>query len=164
MSNKILPIVVACITCENHILLLRRFNEPFKNQWSLPGGKIDYGEFIDQAAIREIKEETGLFFQQVGYLGMVCELVLPAPDAKPLYQHLVFVFKAHSTVMPEQKSSEGELRWFKLHELASLGSSLVATDDEIIKEMLLAGRKGPFNSTVVYDNHQYQCLQFLNLE
>lgn len=164
MSDRILPIVVACITSENHILLLRRFNEPFKNQWSLPGGKIDYGEFIDRAAKREIEEETGLSPERVEYLGMVCELVVPAPDQPPLYQHLVFVFKADSSRMPERQSSEGTLRWFELSELSALGSSLVATDNMIIEKMLLAGQKGPFNSTVLYDRQTYQCLDFIHLE
>lgn len=164
VSDRILPIVVACITSKNHILLLRRFNEPFKNQWSLPGGKIDYGEFIDQAAIREIEEETGIYPERVDYLGMVCELVVPAPDQPPLYQHLVFVFRANSSRMPERQSSEGELRWFELGELPALGSSLVATDNMIIIRMLLAGQKGPFNSTVVYDRQTYHCLKFVNLE
>ncbi|MEN6391115.1 MAG: NUDIX domain-containing protein [Syntrophomonas sp.] len=163
MSEKILPIVVACITSEDHILLLRRFKEPFKDQWSLPGGKIEFGELIDRAALREIKEETGLFLERVDYLGMVCELVLPALDEPPLYQHLVLVFKAESTCMPERPSSEGKLRWFRLDELPALGSSLVATDDMIINKMLLAGRKGPFNSTVVYDRQTYRCLEFVNL-
>ncbi|MEQ8174481.1 MAG: NUDIX domain-containing protein [Syntrophomonadaceae bacterium] len=164
MSEKILPIVVACIISDEHILLLRRFKEPFKDQWSLPGGKIEFGEFIDRAALREITEETGLFPERVNYLGMVCELVLPALDEPPLYQHLVFVFKAESTCMPEQPSSEGELRWFRLDKLQALSSSLVATDDMIITKMLLAGQKGPFNSTVVYDRQTYRCLEFANLE
>jgi len=144
--------------------LLRRFREPFKDQWSLPGGKIDYGEFLDQAAIREINEETGLSPERVDYLGMVCELVVPAPDARPLYQHLVFVFKADSAWMPEPQSSEGELRWFRLEELPSLGSSLVATDDMIITKMLLGGQKGPFNSMVLYERGAYQCLEFADFE
>lgn len=164
MSNKILAIVVACILCDNHILLLRRFKEPFKDQWSLPGGKIEHGEFIDQAALREIKEETGLAFKRVSYLGMVCELVLPAPDAKPLYQHLVYVFKAQSSEKTNQQSPEGELHWFKLDELPALGSSLVATDNQIIREMLLARQKGPFNSTVIYERNTYKCLEFTILD
>lgn len=163
MSDKILPIVVACITYKDYILLLRRFKEPFKGQWSLPGGKINYGEFIDRAAIREVKEETGLSPQRADYLGMVCELVVPALDQPPLYQHLVFVFRIGSTLMTERQSPEGELRWFKFDELPALGSSLVATDDMIITKMLLAGQKGPFNSTVVYDRQTYRCLEFVNL-
>ncbi len=144
MSDQILPVVVACITCQDHILLLRRCKEPFKDQWSLPGGKIDYGEFWDRAAIREINEETGLSPERVDYLGMVCELVVPAPDAPPLYQHLVFVFKANSAGMPERQSSEGELRWFRLDELPALGSSLVANRCYDYKQNAAGQAEGAF--------------------
>ncbi len=41
-----------------YILLIERKNEPFKNQWALPGGFIDINEEIEIAAYRELKEET----------------------------------------------------------------------------------------------------------
>lgn len=43
-----------------YILLVRRGTEPYKNYWSLPGGHIDPFETVEQAVIREIKEEVGL--------------------------------------------------------------------------------------------------------
>lgn len=42
------------------ILLIERKNEPFKNQWALPGGFIDIDEEISDAAYRELKEETSI--------------------------------------------------------------------------------------------------------
>ncbi|HAF29995.1 MAG TPA: NUDIX hydrolase [Bacteroidales bacterium] len=43
-----------------HVLLIERKNEPFKNQWALPGGFVDIDEEIDEAAYRELKEETSI--------------------------------------------------------------------------------------------------------
>jgi 8-oxo-dGTP diphosphatase len=43
-----------------YILLIERKNEPFKNQWALPGGFIDINEEIEVAAYRELKEETSI--------------------------------------------------------------------------------------------------------
>ncbi len=42
------------------VVLIKRKNEPFKGRWALPGGFVNYGERVEYAATREVKEETGL--------------------------------------------------------------------------------------------------------
>jgi ADP-ribose pyrophosphatase YjhB (NUDIX family) len=57
------PKPVACAiptTTSNHIILLRRGFQPNRGRWSMPGGFVDLGESVEQAAIRETKEEVGL--------------------------------------------------------------------------------------------------------
>ena len=48
------------ITTGREILMIKRRNNPFANHWALPGGFIDPGETPEQAAHRELEEETGL--------------------------------------------------------------------------------------------------------
>ena len=52
--------VDAVIKKNNSVILIKRKNEPFKGLWAIPGGFVNYNEKVEQAAIREAKEETGL--------------------------------------------------------------------------------------------------------
>lgn len=44
----------------NEILLVKRLREPESGCWGFPGGKVDFGESVEAATIREIKEELGI--------------------------------------------------------------------------------------------------------
>jgi len=63
---KLMPIVSveAAIQIEGAFLLLKRNNQPAKGEWWFPGGRIKKGETLQQALIREVKEETGLTITQ----------------------------------------------------------------------------------------------------
>jgi ADP-ribose pyrophosphatase YjhB (NUDIX family) len=50
----------AVIINEGKIALIKRGNEPSKGKWTIPGGHVELGETLEQAVIRETKEETSL--------------------------------------------------------------------------------------------------------
>jgi 8-oxo-dGTP diphosphatase len=52
--------VGALIIRRGSILLVERGREPLKGYWSLPGGLVEPGELLEQALVREVREETGL--------------------------------------------------------------------------------------------------------
>lgn len=51
------------------VLLIRRGKEPFSGQWSIPGGKVNFGETLEAALAREIMEETGITVRIKGFAG-----------------------------------------------------------------------------------------------
>jgi len=48
------------IRINSGIVLIKRGEEPFEDMWAIPGGFVEYGEKVEDAAIREAEEETGL--------------------------------------------------------------------------------------------------------
>ena len=62
--------VVIPITETNDIILMRRGFEPRRGHWSLPGGFVDLGESVEQAAIREVQEELDLEIEITHLIGV----------------------------------------------------------------------------------------------
>lgn len=59
-SERPLVGVGVVIVADGSILLIQRGHEPGKGLWAVPGGKVDHGEGLREAARREAREETGL--------------------------------------------------------------------------------------------------------
>jgi ADP-ribose pyrophosphatase YjhB (NUDIX family) len=67
------PVPAACLFVRNeagHLLLAQRAVEPAKGCWTLPGGFVELGETTEEAALRELLEETGLRATLKGLLGV----------------------------------------------------------------------------------------------
>ncbi len=63
---------------KNRVLLVKRRNEPFSGRWALPGGFVEEGETVEEAAVREMREETGVDVELAQLLG-----VYSNPDRDP---------------------------------------------------------------------------------
>ena len=63
--------VDAVIICKNNsMVLIKRKKDPYKGLWALPGGFVEYGETVESAVLREVKEETGLEIELQGLVGV----------------------------------------------------------------------------------------------
>ena len=61
--------VAAAVVRDNHVLLVQEARGPYKGQWGLPKGYVDQNESIENAVLRELKEETGLDGTVEGFIG-----------------------------------------------------------------------------------------------
>jgi len=81
------PTVDIIIRIGNQVVLIERKNAPLG--WALPGGFVDYGESLEQAAVREAAEETGLELAELRQFR-----AYSAPDRDPRQHNISFVFTA----------------------------------------------------------------------
>jgi len=58
---------------DGSVVLVKRAKEPFKGFWALPGGFVEYGERVEEAIKREVREETGLEIAVEGLVGVYSE-------------------------------------------------------------------------------------------
>lgn len=95
------------------IVLIRRMNPPFG--WALPGGFVDYGESLEEAAVREAEEETGL-----GVHGLRQMHTYSAPGRDPRFQTVTTVFVASAKGRPKAASDARDTGIFRRHEWEKL--------------------------------------------
>lgn len=72
MAHRQPALAVDCVVFDpqGRLLLIRRKNPPFQGQYALPGGFVDDGETTEQAAARELAEETGLRAASLSLVGV----------------------------------------------------------------------------------------------
>jgi 8-oxo-dGTP diphosphatase len=63
--------VGAVVVDQDRVLLVQRGHEPLKGKWSLPGGKLELGESLTQAVVREVQEETGLDVEAIELVELI---------------------------------------------------------------------------------------------
>jgi len=112
--------VGSVIIHENRVLLVKRAHPPIQGQWSIPGGVLEVGEMVRDAAVREAREETGLTVEPGELLG-VYDRILYDPDHRVQYHYVLIDFLSRQVGGELLAASDAaEVRWFALEELAAL--------------------------------------------
>lgn len=105
------------------VLLIKRRNDPYKDCWAFPGGFVNMDESAEEAAIRELKEETGLELRDV------CQLkAYSKPDRDPRERVITIAFITESNIKEVKGGDDAaKAEWFDISDLP-----LLAFDHDLI--------------------------------
>src|SRR5437764_137201 len=112
--------VGAIIIEDSRVLLVKRAHPPLQAQWSIPGGVLEVGEFVRDAAIREAREETGLIVEPGELLG-VYDRILRDSEERVQYHYVLIDFLCRAVGGELLAASDAaDVRWFRREELPAL--------------------------------------------
>jgi 8-oxo-dGTP diphosphatase len=100
------------------VLLIERKHEPFKGKWALPGGFIEIDETTEAAAIRELKEETGIDVSEMEQIDTFSDVNRDPRGRVITILYMAYVDKLK--VVPEAGDDAEKAKWFNLDRLPPL--------------------------------------------
>ncbi len=112
--------VGAIIVEGERVVLVKRAHPPLQAQWSIPGGVLEVGELVREAAVREAREETGLTVEAVELLG-VYDRVLRDPEQRVQYHYVLIDFLCRRVAGDLAAATDAaEVKWFTQKQLPAL--------------------------------------------
>jgi 8-oxo-dGTP diphosphatase len=108
--------VGAVVLDGERVLLARRGRAPSAGKWSIPGGLVHLGERLEEAAVREVQEETGLHVRLLGLCGVIDRMVRDADVVR--YHYVIIDYVAESVGGRLQAGTDAaEVRWVAVGDL-----------------------------------------------
>ncbi len=118
-ANSMVPSVNVVVASEaGEVLLIRRSDN---GNWAVPGGAIDLGESMVQAAIRETREETGIECEITGLVGIYTDpkhLILYTSNGEVRQEFSILLTAVVIGGQPTPSSESSEVRWVPREDLA----------------------------------------------
>ncbi len=143
-TDRPVAAAIAVLIRGGEVLLVRRANRPDAGIWGFPGGKVEFGESIEQASIRELWEETGV-------RGEARQVItaLDVFDRDPqggLCQHFILIAVLCRWLSGEPLAGDDALdaRWFPIQGLDTAGLAMSAGVARVLRQAAaLAVAEGP---------------------
>jgi 8-oxo-dGTP diphosphatase len=110
-------VVVLTETAPRSVLLIQRGHPPFAGDWALPGGFVEEGERVADAAPRELAEETGL---KTGRLALFGVYDTPGRDPRGWTVSVVYLTRAPAELAVSGADDASDARWFRSTALPKL--------------------------------------------
>jgi ADP-ribose pyrophosphatase YjhB (NUDIX family) len=110
--------VGAVIVDDDRLLLIRRGHGPAAGAWSLPGGRVEMGETLLEALVREVQEETALEVVAGDYIGYV--EIFGDDSHFVVHDFYATAFDAEVVVAGDDAA---EAAWFELHAVPEMNLS-----------------------------------------
>ena len=124
----------AIIIQDSRVVLVKRAHPPIQGQWSIPGGVLEVGELVREAAVREAREETGLIVEAGDLLG-VYDRVLYDTEKRVQYHYVLIDFLCRPVGGKLLAASDAaEVRWFTREELPVLDPNLAEDTQDVIRK------------------------------
>jgi ADP-ribose pyrophosphatase YjhB (NUDIX family) len=119
-ANSLVPSVNVVVTNDNgEILLIRRSDN---DNWAIPGGAIDLGESMTEAAIRETREESGITCEITGLVGIYTDprhVILYTSNGETRQEFSIVLTAAAVGGTPTPSNESSEVRWVQRGELSN---------------------------------------------
>lgn len=135
-----IPSVGVIIRRAGQVLLIQRNKEPFRGYWTFPGGAVELGERVEDAARREALEETGLEVE-LESVAAVVDNVVRDEEGRVAYHYVIVDYYAKAvggTLQPD--SDVRDARWVTLSELERL--DVTSKAKEMLRELLAPSPSG----------------------
>lgn len=131
--------VGAIIVESGRVLLVKRGHPPLAGEWSIPGGVLEVGELLREAAVREAREETGLTVEPGELLGVFDRLIRAGDRIQYHYVLIDFLCRRVAGDLAPGSDAD-EVRWFSPEEIPALK---LASDTEQVVQKALTSTANP---------------------